>query len=65
MMDKFVQQYSRTPVLDGFAESQQDIENELKQLQGYSSSSSSVSVPHFELPKVENVRMRIQLAQSR
>jgi hypothetical protein len=50
MMDKFVQQYSRTPVLDGFTESQEDADRDLQ-----CSSSSSIAMPHFELPKVANV----------
>jgi len=53
MMDKFVQQYARTPVLDGYTETLQDAEKQLKQM--HCSSSSSMAMPHFELPKVENV----------
>lgn len=52
MMDKFVQQYSRTPVLDGYSETHEDVDQELRQL--HCSSSTSMAIPHFELPKVAN-----------
>lgn len=56
-MDRLVKQYARTPVLSGFSDADDEAERELRQqmMATSSASSSSMSIPRFELPKVENV----------